>query len=645
MNSVDRPTKSMKAVKMSSSDDPDEVTRPGTMPGGRSGSARQTRPGNRPATIPGADAPAKLPLSALEPLQHGAAGSDLHELTSARDANEAVPLWSAFAPSGTAPVELPAEMKADARWDDGPSQPPRLPAPPAAGTGTAPPQQLRRHDPLVSELEIPADLPAARGYETPSVPPGVVLPSRPPGAGPRPRVEAGKTQAHPGQADLHDIQGLVYHSWADHPFAAYQFAKLGEAAHSRAWLAKVRKQVTPSLVNKARAGRLQIALSPRGLAALGVPSTVVAQLPHEARAGMRARARVLGDDETSGWTLGDRDELDVLVMVFAKDEASRTAMVEEQRAALQVAGAMLSPVELSAPMPEQREHFGFVDGISQPFIHGLHPAPRAGHDIISAGEIVLGYPNEYQHLPHSPRWDDVDLGRNGSYLVFRKLEQHVERFWGYLTERGRALSERPDDDEAVRQHAEYLGAKMMGRWRNGAPMVTAPHHDDPAARHPDRINTFGYRDEDAEGLRCPISAHVRRANPRDSHGSSAEQSHKVTSRHRILRRGRSWGPPLPEEKARAGKGDERERGLYFISLQTSIARGFEFIQQSWLNNKGFGRLNGENDPLTGAGCPFTIPAEPVRLRLPPMPRVVTTRGGGYFFLPSISALTRISRGP
>jgi Dyp-type peroxidase family len=620
--------------------------------------------------MPGADGSGMAqPLSELEPLKQGAVGSDLHDLagTTASSAattrptrpelDDAVPLWNEFGPSGTSPHDLPAEMKADAKadddaqWDDGASQPPRLPAPPMPGMPAMPAMppmldglQLRGGDAPASELEIPADLPRARGDETPSVPPGVVLPSRPPTAGPRPRVEPGVTQAHPGQADLHDIQGLVYHSWADHPFAAYQFARLGEASHARAWLAQVRKQVTPSLVNKARAGRLQLALSPRGLAALGVPSAVVAQLPHEARAGMRARARVLGDDATSEWTLGGNDELDVLVMMFARDEGSRAAMVEQQRAALQAAGAVLSPVELSAPMPEQREHFGFVDGISQPFIHGLHPAPRTGHDAIAAGELVLGYPNEYERLPHSPRWDDVDLGRNGSYLVFRKLEQHVERFWGYLTERGRALSQQPDDDEDVRQQAEYLAAKMMGRWPSGAPMATAPHRDDPAERHPDRINTFGYRDEDAEGLRCPISSHVRRANPRDSHGGSADESRKVISRHRILRRGRSWGPPLPEELARAGKGDQRERGLYFISLQTSIARGFEFIQQSWLNNQGFGRLNGESDPLTGAGCPFTIPAEPVRLRLPVMPRVVTTRGGGYFFLPSISALARIARG-
>jgi Dyp-type peroxidase family len=472
----------------------------------------------------------------------------------------------------------------------------------------------------------------------------VVLPSRSPAAGSRLRVEPGKTQAHPGPADLRDIQGLIYHSWADHPFAAYQFAKLGEAAHSRAWLEQLREQVTTSVGYKAKQGRLQIALSPRGLAALGVPSSVVAQLPHEARAGMRARAHVLGDDATSEWTLGSRDELDVLVMMFARDEDSRSAMVAQQRAALQAAGAVLAPIELSAPLPERREHFGFVDGISQPFIHGLHAAPRAGHDVISAGELLLGYPNEYQRLPHSPHWDSVDLGRNGSYLVFRKLEQHVERFWGYLTERGRAMSERPDDAADVRKHAEYLGAKMMGRWPSGAPMATAPHHDDPAARHPDRINTFGYRDEDREGLRCPISSHVRRANPRDSHGGSAEQSREVISRHRILRRGRPWGPPLAEELARAGQGDQRERGLYFISLQTSIARGFEFIQQSWLNNKGFGRLNAEGDPLTGGGCPFTIPAEPVRLRLPAVPQVVTSRGGGYFFLPSLSALTRICRG-
>lgn len=646
MTQMEKPTKSMRAVKPLR-----EEHEPGT------------NPGANPSPIISEPAP----LSELAPLVNSARGSNLHNDLAARPATapaaaavqaDAVPLWPELAPTGTSRHEIAA----------------RLPDPPPVGTVDEPLDELGGEDlgevavnpagalagaplgaPLgapASELEIPPQLLRGDGpapsapAQLPGLPPlapGVVDPSRPPEA--RMRAEAhAQSAAHPSRADLRDIQGLVYHSWSRHSFAAYQFAKLGEAGHARAWLEQVRAQVTPSVGYLEHENRLQLALSPRGLAALGVPAEVVAQLPHEARAGMRERARVLGDDETSEWTLGQRDELDVLVMIFARDAAGRDAMLEEQRAALRAAGASLSPPELSEPMPEQREHFGFVDGISQPFIHGLHAAPRNGHDIISAGEIVLGYPNEYDRLPHSPHWGSFDLGRNGSYLVFRKLEQHVERFWSYLTERAAEQLPNTAEPAEIEERAEYLAAKMMGRWRSGASMVHAPHSDDAAALEPGKLNDIWYRRDDAEGLRCPISAHVRRANPRDSHGSSAAESHKVISRHRILRRGRAWGPRLPDELARAGKNDGRQRGLYFISLQTSISRGFEFIQQSWLNNKGFQRLNGESDPLIGAGCPFTIPADPVRLRLPTMPRVVTTRGGGYFFLPSLSALGRIARG-
>ncbi|MEZ4361394.1 MAG: Dyp-type peroxidase [Kofleriaceae bacterium] len=446
--------------------------------------------------------------------------------------------------------------------------------------------------------------------------------------------------AHPEPADLEDIQGLVYRSWADHPYAAYLFASFGDARRARGWLTALHPRISP-VSRRDGAGPLQVALTPAGLAALGVPAEVVAQLPYEALAGMRARARILGDPLPVEWTLCGDQEPHVLVMVYAKTTAARAALVEEQRAALAAAGARVEPAELSWPLGD-REHFGFVDGISQPFIRGLHEQPRPGRDLIAAGELLLGYPNEYGRTPRSPHWGELDFGRNGSYLVFRKLEQHVEQFWGYLHRRAEELC--ADEPEAKTATAELLAAKLVGRWRSGASLVGAPHGD-PGATAPS-LNAFGYLDEDPHGLQCPISSHVRRANPRDAHGGSAANSLAVIARHRILRRGRPFGPPLPEQVARTGVGDRQPRGLYFLCLQTSIARGFEFIQQSWLNNRGFGGLFQEADPIAGAGgCPFTIPEDPVRLRLPAVPRLVTMRGGGYFFLPSLTALARIARGP
>jgi Dyp-type peroxidase family len=451
-------------------------------------------------------------------------------------------------------------------------------------------------------------------------------------------------QAH----DLDDIQGIVYNGWNDHQFAGFLFATLGESPQrSRAWLDTLRRQVTPVLRNRRKVhGRLQVALSPAGLAALGVPADVIGVMAREATDGMASRRRVLGDTDPATWQLGGPgDRLDVLVMVYARNAAAREQALAEQRRALVESGATVRPDELSWPTG-QREHFGFADGLSQPFLPGLHAGPRPGEDRIAAGEILLGYRNAYDRYPISPIWDEFDLGKNGTYLVFRKLQQKVAALWGWIAGHARRLAN--GDAAAAAQLTELIGAKLVGRWRSGAPLVLTPDRDDPAYATPARVNAFGYLQHDPDGMLCPISSHIRRANPRDARGGSAEDSDKVVSRHRILRRGRSYGAPLPYEAALTGHDDGIYRGLYFLCLQSSIARGFEFIQQTWLANPGFLGLHREPDPIVGGSagkCHITIPAEPVRLRLANVPTVVTNVGGGYFFLPSLSALARIAAGP
>ena len=452
----------------------------------------------------------------------------------------------------------------------------------------------------------------------------------------------------PQADDLDAIQGLVYTGWNDHRYAGFLFATLGpSAAASRGWLAVLRREVTAVSHRRGKPpGRLQVAISPSGLTALGVPDDVVEMLAPEAQAGMAARRQTLGDADAAGWQLGGPGErLDVLVMVYACDPSSRASRLAEQRAALVAAGATVHADELGWPMGP-REHFGFADGLSQPYLPGLHAEPRRGEDRIAAGEILLGYPNAYGQHPLTPIWDDVDLGRNGTYLVFRKLAQDVAGFWGWIASNARALA--GGDPGLAAQLTDQLGAKLMGRWRSGAPLTLTPDHDDLAYATPDRVNAFKYLVHDPHGLRCPIGSHVRRANPRDARGGGASASETVVSRHRILRRGRSFGAPMAYEAAVTGRDDGVARGLYFVCLQSSIARGFEFIQQSWLANPGFAGLHVEPDPIVGnpaGACHITIPAEPVRLRLASVPTVVTNLGGGYFFLPSLPALARIAAGP
>jgi Dyp-type peroxidase family len=457
-----------------------------------------------------------------------------------------------------------------------------------------------------------------------------------------------RVPTEPTADDLEDIQGIVYNGWADHHHAGFLFATLGDDARaSRAWLEAQRHAVT-AVARRRRTspGRLQIALSPTGLAALGVPADVIDAMAPEATAGMASRRRALGDPDPATWQLGGPgDRLDVLVMVYQHTDGALRRHLDEQRRALVAAGATVRPDELAQPMPDGREHFGFADGLSQPFLPGLNSAPRPGEARVAVGEILLGYRNAYGCLPISPLWDRYDLGRNGTYLVFRKLRQDVARFWGWLADHARRLAH--GDAALAAELTDLLAAKLVGRWRSGAPLVLSPDYDDEALAARDRVNDFGFLVHDPDGLRCPLSSHVRRANPRDARGGSAAASELVVSRHRILRRGRSYGPPLPPEAALAHGDDGVERGLYFICLQASIARGFEFIQQSWLANPGFLGLHREPDPIIGgAGTRhLTIPAEPVRLRLTDVPTVVTHVGGGYFFVPSLSALARLAAGP
>jgi deferrochelatase/peroxidase EfeB len=194
-----------------------------------------------------------------------------------------------------------------------------------------------------------------------------------------------------------------------------------------------------------------------------------------------------------------------------------------------------------------------------------------------------------------------------------------------------------------RERAVWLAAKCVGRWPSGAPLVRSPDHDDPAWS---KDNAFTYS-ADREGFACPIGAHIRKANPRDSLEPGPKQSLMATNRRRILRRGRAYGPPLAPFEHEAQR---QERGLLFICLNTNIRRQFEFIQQSWLNNEKFAGLSADQDPivgdqLPGVGSTFTIPQRPLRRRLVGIERFVEVRGGAYLFLPSRSALRYLSQAP
>jgi Dyp-type peroxidase family len=379
--------------------------------------------------------------------------------------------------------------------------------------------------------------------------------------------------------------------------------------------------------------------------------------------GMAAahRQRILGDQEENEpvkWSWGGTEDkqVDMLLLMYGKDESILNKHLDQTQQVMNTMGFSAVTVLHAGRQPDSHEHFGFNDGIGQPTMEGtgntVRQRLRTNHATeLPAGEFLLGFRNVYGVTNDRPVVNaaedpshflaDVseqtsglhaqsgmrDLGRNGSYLVFRQLAQDVAKFWTFMDEATRG--------SAGINAAERLAAKFVGRWKSGAPLVISPSKDDPSKKNE---NNFAYLNQDPNGFSCPIGSHIRRSNPRDSLGPDSRTALISSNRHRILRRGRSYGPHAKDPR----KEDGIDRGLIFICLNADIERQFEFVQQTWLNNSVFGGLEGEVDPLVGnlskGDCIFTAQGKPLRTRVHNLMRFVTMKGGGYFFLPSITAL-------
>jgi Dyp-type peroxidase family len=324
----------------------------------------------------------------------------------------------------------------------------------------------------------------------------------------------------------------------------------------------------------------------------------------------------------------------VLVMISAYSAEALDEHDRRARAQAEAGGLAVVMDQRGSALSAGAEHFGFADGFGQPAIEGAgvpstpgQGAPaKDGWRPIRAGEFILGYADEQGVLPAAPAPDQLSV--NGSYLVYRKLYQDVAGFRRLLAEAARHY---PGGEE-------LLGAKLVGRWRDGTPLALSPQRPDPAlAADVQRNTAFSYAD-DPHGLRCPVGSHIRRANPRESLPFDG----KLVNRHRIVRRGIPYGPPLAP---RAGD-DGQDRGVAFMCLQASIARQFEFVQSQWLGDGNAFRLGDDQDVLIGSQDQdgtrkMTIPGEPPFLA-GPLSQVVTVRGGEYFFCPGINGLRHLA---
>jgi Dyp-type peroxidase family len=274
-------------------------------------------------------------------------------------------------------------------------------------------------------------------------------------------------------------------------------------------------------------------------------------------------------------------------------------------------------------LPTGRTSFGFKDGIGQPAIEGSGiPSSNPLERPIQPGEFILGYPDESGSLPPMPT-PDV-LGRNGTYIAFRKLHTRVAAYRRYLHARAKSPAEEAE-----------LGAKIVGRWQSGAPLAVAPGSDAPElGADSSRNNAFLYGD-DPRGFKCPVGAHARRANPRDALEADGSVDVRL---HRMIRRGTSYGPMLPDKVL---EDDGQDRGIIFVFAGSRPKRQFEFVKTQWLNDGIFIGAPPEADPLvgrpSGSGM-FTIPQRPIRRRLADIPPFVVTRGGEYCFAPGLRAL-------
>ena len=479
--------------------------------------------------------------------------------------------------------------------------------------------------------------------------------------------------------ELNDIQGLVTSGYAHMPHSRYLFLQVTNRYEVKAWL----KNLTPQIETSERRPKgskkpetaVHVSFCAAGLRAMGINEDSMKSFPREFFVGMGSleRGKVLGDTGASSapnWQLGGPSTpiVHLLLSLYGSSEA-HLEEITNQAGSLSTQSGLTEVFRQNSYKPNVYEPFGFRDGVSQPAIEGVHDVVLPGQDVIKAGEFVLGYNNEYGQPGSSPSVASSfdpnqilppsidtpgrkDLGRNGSYLVFRKLAQDVEGFWKFMEER----TQNPDG--SINQpEKDKLAAKFVGRWKSGAPLTLSPESDDkPLGKDELRNNKFNYMDTDAEGKGCPIGAHARRANPRDTLKPDAPRSLEIARRHRIMRRGRPY-----LEKARTPgmtNKDGNETGLLFMCINADLQRQFEFIQQTWINSPKFNGLYDNRDPLVGntddtaddgsGQCPvadmgigkgnMTIQAYPVRQRVEGIPRFVEVRGGGYFFLPGIKAL-------
>ncbi len=451
---------------------------------------------------------------------------------------------------------------------------------------------------------------------------------------------------------------------------------------------------------------VNIAFTFEGLRRLDVPEDTLSGFPGEFSMGMKARRDIVGDTGPNHysrwdpiWNDPDNELLQnvhVLIGINGKDDDCLEEMYQKIGAILSACGGVTQLSGHRGPdgaedldyqpaiaRPDGKEHFGYADGISSSYFAGCGENPRymigggkpTGHDPrtaagwapLAAGEFVLGHADESYEYPVAP--GPPLFSRNGTYMVYRKLHENVATFDTFIETEGKKFGSK-----------EAFAAKLSGRWRNGAPLATFPTEESAerfgaelsALRKKEhacnattgekrrleelklQLTAYDYN-EDTEGARCPFGAHTRRTNPRSGlqfgEKNPFDTPGALSNRRRILRRGLTYG------QADDPPSDQGDHGVIMMVINADISRQFEFVQEQWVNYGNDFRLANDQDPLlgnhgmhqNGRGTGRMVIEGDSKTNKPPyfcsgMPTLVETRGGDYFFVPSMTCLRMIAMG-